>query len=126
MYVENSGNKETFLFFEFLGAFLRVLDLRNDYFENHRLAVWNERLLFARQCGEVGQLRSLHCSLDASQRMAANQDFVHGEDQPKFLLLAFALEFSERKLVVGQQQGMVCRDFNANTARLRVIRPTLG
>jgi hypothetical protein len=58
--------------------------------------------------------------------MTANQDFVHGEDQPEFLLLALACEFGERKLVMGQQHGMICRDFDANTARLRVIRPTFG
>src|SRR5262249_36729904 len=82
--------------------------------------------LFAGQCSEKRQLRSLHRRLDASQGMAANQDFVHGEDQPEFLLLAFALQFSERKLIMWQQHGMICRDFNANTSRLRVIRPTFG
>jgi hypothetical protein len=58
--------------------------------------------------------------------MAANQDFVHGEDQPELLLLALALEFSEGEFVMGQQHGMLCRDSNTNAARLRVIRPTFG
>ena len=58
--------------------------------------------------------------------MTPNHDFVHGKDQPEFLLFALALEFGERKFVMGQQHGMICRDFNANAARLRVIRPTFG
>ena len=56
--------------------------------------------------------------------MAANQDFVHRENQPELLLLALALEFGESKFVMGQQQRMIWRDFNAKAARLRVIRPT--
>ncbi|MGD0260063.1 MAG: hypothetical protein ABSD29_09590 [Verrucomicrobiota bacterium] len=58
--------------------------------------------------------------------MATNQDFVHGEDQPELLRFALALEFSEGEFVMGQKKGMLCRDFNANAARLRVIRPTFG
>jgi hypothetical protein len=56
--------------------------------------------------------------------MAPDQDLMHREDQPEFLLLAKSLEFGKRKLVMGQQHGMICRYFNANTTRLRIIRPT--
>lgn len=58
--------------------------------------------------------------------MAAHQDFVSGENQPERLRLSVTLEFSKDKFIVGQQQEMLCRDFNAKTARVRVIRPTLG
>ena len=39
--------------------------------------------------------------------MAANQNFVRGEDQAKLLLLALALEFGEGELVERQQQDSV-------------------
>jgi len=77
-----------------------------------RIAGWPSGMSdrsFARQCSEKRQLRSLHRRLYASQRMAANQDFVHGKDQSEFLLLVLALEFGERKFVMGQRHGMICR-----------------
>lgn len=46
---------------------------------------------------------------------AANQDFGHCEEQAELLCVALALEFGERKF--GQQHGMICRYFYANTAR---------
>jgi hypothetical protein len=51
---------------------------------------------------------------------------VRYENQPQSMVRAFTFEFGENEFVMGQQHRMICRDFNANAARLRVIRPTFG
>jgi hypothetical protein len=48
------------------------------------------------------------------------------ENQPEGLARAVAFEFGENEFVMGQQHRKICRDFNANAACLRFIRPTFG
>jgi len=38
------------------------------------------------------------------------------------LFVALALEFGEGEFVMGQQHGMICRDFNANTVPMGIGR----
>jgi len=90
----------------FLGAFLSILSLGNDDFQHHRLTFRDKRALTARQFAKEGQFHSLHCRLDSSQGMAANQDLVCGEDQPQLLLFPSALEFSKSELIERQQQAL--------------------
>ncbi len=58
--------------------------------------------------------------------MAANQDFVHGEDQTELLLVAVAFEFGEGELVKRQQQAPFSRQFDFDAVSVRVARPTFG
>jgi hypothetical protein len=62
--------------------------------------------MLGRQNGEQRQLHPLHRSLDASQGMTPQGNFVRGEDQAKVLLLTFALEFGEGELIEWQQQAL--------------------
>ncbi len=73
-------------------------------FKNHRLALWDQGALTARQRGEEGQFHSLHRRFDSSQGVAANQHFVSRKDQAKVLLFPFGFEFSKSELVKRQQQ----------------------
>ncbi len=111
-----------------LGCFLdlSVLDLSNYNFEDYWLTVWNERSLFARQCSEKRQLHPLHHGLDASQGMAAQRNFVRGENQPEILFLLLALEFGEGELVERQQQTLFSGYFDSDRPSVRIARPTFG
>ena len=54
-------------------------------------------------------------------------DVVGRGRAPRWLAEGLAIYLAgEGKFVMGQKHRMICRDFNANTARLRVIRPTFG
>jgi hypothetical protein len=76
----------------------------NDDFEDDRLAFRDEGPLAGCQLGHKRQLQSLHCRFDAPQTMAANQNFMRGEDQPELLLLSLGLEFGKDEIAVRQQQ----------------------
>jgi len=66
----------------------------------------------------------LHRRLNAAQLLTAYQDFVRHENQTESLVFTLTFDFGKNEFVVRQQHRMICRDFNANAARLRVIRPT--
>ena len=88
-----------------------VLPLRvqfsNDDFENDRLAFGDEGPLAGGQPGHESQLQSLHGRFDAPQKMAANQNFVRGEDQPELLLPSLGLQFGKDEITVREQQGLI-------------------
>ena len=58
--------------------------------------------------------------------MAAQRDFVRGEDQPETLLLPLALEFSKGELIERQQQALFSRYFDFDRASVWIARPTFG
>lgn len=58
--------------------------------------------------------------------MAAQPDFVRGEDQAQALLLPLALEFGVGKLVKRQQQALFSQQFDFDRASARIARPTVG
>lgn len=58
--------------------------------------------------------------------MAAQSDFVCGEDQPQPLLFAIALEFGEGELIERQQKALFSRYFDFDRASVRIARPTFG
>ena len=58
--------------------------------------------------------------------MAANRDFVRGEDQSEMLLLTLGFEFGEGELVERQQQAPFSRQFDFDAVSVRVARPTFG
>ena len=103
-----------------------VLDLRYLDFQYDRLTFSNQRALAAWQFSKERQLHPLHRGLDAAQGMAANQHFVHGENQSEHLLLGPTLEFGKSELVVGQQQVLFSRQFDYDRASVWVARPTFG
>src|ERR1700722_6313705 len=55
--------------------------------------------------------------------MAANQDFVRGEDQPELLLPPLGLQFSKDEITVREKQGLIRRDFHVDRVCIRVVRP---
>jgi hypothetical protein len=91
----------------FFRALVRLLAFRDDDFQNHWLAVRYERALAAWQLCEERQFHPLHRRLDSSQAMAADQNFVHRENQSELLLLALTFEFGEGKFVMRQQQRIL-------------------
>ena len=82
--------------------------------------------MLIRQRGEQRQLHPLHRGLNASQRVAAQRDFVRGEDQAQSLFLSLALEFRKGELVERQQKALFSRQFDFDCASVRVARPTFG
>lgn len=111
---------------ELLWLLARRFHSGHDDFENHRLAVRDERPLIARQCRKKGQFHPLHGHLNASQGMAAQRNLVGCEDQTELLFLPLALEFGESKLVKRQQQALFSRQFDFDRASVRIARPTFG
>ncbi len=110
----------------FFSPFRRILGLRNGDFQNHRLAIWNERLLIGGQCSEKRQIHPLHRGLDAPQGIAAHGNLVRGEDQSEVLLLSLGFEFGEGELVKRQQQAPFSRQFDFDAVSVRVARPAFG
>ena len=76
-------------------------------FENDRLAFGDEGPLAGGKLGHESQLHSLHSRFDAPQTMAANQNFVRGEDHPKLLLPSLGLQFGKNEINVREQQGLI-------------------
>lgn len=99
---------------------------REKDFPYHRLTVRNERAMLARQSGKQRQLHPLHQRFDTAQRVAAQHDFMRGEDQPQSLLPAVVLEFRKGELIERQQQALFSRQFDSDRASVRIARPTFG
>jgi hypothetical protein len=68
------------------------------------------------QCVQGRQFHPLHRGFDTTQGMAAQRDFVRGENQTQRLRLAVAFEFRKGELVVGIS-SVLSGDSSMRTAR---------
>lgn len=79
-----------------------------------------------RHAGEQRKFHPLHRRFNAAQGTATQRNFVRGEDQPEFLLFAFAPEFSEGELIERQQQALLSRQFDFDRASVWIACPAFG
>ena len=105
--------RQIFLFLGVLSAFLQIIDLRDDDFDNDRLTFHDEIALAARQLGKQLQFEPLHCRFNPSQMITANVNLVRRENQLEVLLVAAAGELREDELIMRQQQLTLRRNLNA-------------
>ena len=108
------------------GRFPRFIPFGHANFDNHRLTFREELSFSARQSGDERQFHSLHRRFDTPQSVAAQRDFMGGENQAQPLLFALALEFGEGELIERQQEALFSRYFDFDRASVRIARPTFG
>jgi len=84
------------------------------------------KLIVGRHFGDEGQFLFLHRDQNPFQISSADQDFIHGENQPEVMFLVFNFEFGLKKLVERQQQAKFAGKFNAQSVRLESLAQHSG